>query len=203
MVTRSRDTVGLSCVVRGMIACLVMFFFLPSCEKPPVDDVIRAEKALKEARDAGAGRYAPAQFGKADEALARARHLIKSKQYKEAAGSSKLAEGYARQSIDLVPTAKEEYRNRSGAMLVEMEEKLDELKRSTGAVRNKRTKKKMESLLDPFAEKWGVQMGSLRAKIEKEEPFEIYHTVEAAKKEFLKELKDLEASMHNRKARPR
>ena len=203
MATRTGKTVGFSCVARGIIAFLTMLFLLPSCEKPPVDDMIRAEKSLKEARDAGAGRYAPVRFGKADEALARARHLIKSKQYKEAAGSAKLAEGYARQSIDLVTTAKEEYKNRSGAMLLEIEEKLGELNRSTGMMRNKRLKMKMESLLDPFAEKWGVQMGSLRAKIEKEEPFEIYHTVEAAKKEFLKELKDLEASMHNRKARPR
>ena len=72
MATRTGKTVGFSCVARGIIAFLTMLFLLPSCEKPPVDDMIRAEKSLKEARDAGAGRYAPVRFGKADEALARA-----------------------------------------------------------------------------------------------------------------------------------
>lgn len=199
MATRTGKTVGFSCVARGIIAFLTMLFLLPSCEKPPVDDMIRAEKSLKEARDVGADRYAPVRFGKADETLARARHLIKSKQYKEAAGSAKLAEGYARQSIDLVPTAKEEYKNRSGAMLLEIEEKLGELNRSTGMMRNKRLKMKMESLLEPFAEKWGDQIGLLRAKTEKEEPYEVYKAVEAAKKDFLKELKDLETSMYSKK----
>lgn len=202
MVSRNVNAAGFSCMARCIIACLVILFFLPSCEKPPVDDVIRAEKALKEARDAGAGRYATVQFGKADEALARARHLIRSKQYKEAARSAKLAEGYARQAADHVPMAKEEYRKRSFAVLSEMDEKLAGSRQLPGKVRNRRTKKKAESLVDPFIAKWGAQIGSLREKAQNEEPLETYNTAEALKKDFEKELKALEASITIKKARP-
>lgn len=186
----------------GAFACLLVLCFLPSCEKPPVESIIRAEKTLQEARDIKADRYAPIPYKKADKALAEAKNFVKARRYKDAAGSAELATRYARQSIDLVPTAKEEFKSRSAAMLAEMGEKLLELKQLPGKARNKRTKKKMENLLGPFVERWGLQMGSLKAKIEKEEPYEAYNTVEAAGKDFEKDLKDLEAKLRGKKVRP-
>ncbi len=202
MVWGKGNTFDFSCMARCIIACLAVLFFLLSCEKPPVDDVIRAEKALKEARDAGADRYAPVQFGKADEALAGARHLIRSKQYKEAAGSAKLAEGYARQAADHVPVAKEEYRKRSFAVLSGMDEKLAGSRQLPGKVRNRRTKKKAESLVDPFIAEWGARIELFREKVQNEEPLETYNTAEALRKDFEKELNALEASITGKKTRP-
>jgi hypothetical protein len=57
-------------VVRGLV--LVSALSLAACGGPPQEEIQAAESALSEARAAGADRYAPEAYGKAEETLAQA-----------------------------------------------------------------------------------------------------------------------------------
>ena len=87
---------------QAVLLCLLMLCLFLSCEKPPVDRIIRAEKALQEAHNIKARLYAADSYEKADKALTQARYFVKIKKYREAVESADLAILYARQSIDLV-----------------------------------------------------------------------------------------------------
>lgn len=57
-------------VVRGLV--LVSALSLAGCGGPPEEEVQAAQAALSGAKDAGADRYAPEAYGKAEESLAQA-----------------------------------------------------------------------------------------------------------------------------------
>ena len=55
---------------RGTVVFLLMLsLLLLSCEKPPVEPIIRAEKTLQEARNGKAHLYAARLYEKAEKAL--------------------------------------------------------------------------------------------------------------------------------------
>ncbi len=183
-------------------ACLLILCSFLSCEKPPVEPIIHAEKALQEAHNNKARIYAAVPYEKADKALIQSRNFVKVKKYKEAAESAALATRYARQSIDLVPAGREEYKSQSTAALTGMEEKLGELRQRIENTRNKRTKKKMEGLCKPFIAKWDLQLRSLREQLEKEEPYDVFNVIEKNRKLFMDEFSDIDASLNRKKAKP-
>ncbi|HKV07589.1 MAG TPA: DUF4398 domain-containing protein [Thermoanaerobaculia bacterium] len=57
-------------VVRGLV--LVLALSLAGCGGPPEDEIQAAQTAMTEARQAGADKYAPDAYGKAEETLAQA-----------------------------------------------------------------------------------------------------------------------------------
>lgn len=188
--------------IRSAVLCGLMLCFLASCDKPPVDAIINAEKTLQQARDGKAGLYAAAQYEKADKALKEARNLVKARKYKEAAESAGLATRYARQSIDLVPSGRERYVDGSKVMLDRMKTQLDVLENGLNETKNKRKKKTMEDTYRPFIEKWGIEIKSLEARLEKEEPYDTYNIIEKDVKLFEEELKGLKTSSNKNKRRP-
>jgi hypothetical protein len=168
----------------------------------PGDQIIGAEKAVREANDNKAHLYAPVLYEKANDELARAKNLVRMKKYQDAARSAELSVRYARQSMDLAPMERERYRELADAAVSEMEGKLVELKYMIGNTRNKRAKKKREEFCGPFIEKWTSELESLRAKRETLEPYELYRTVETSRGLFGKELKDLRTSFSGKKVKP-
>jgi hypothetical protein len=179
----------------------MLSLLLLSCEKPPVEPIIRAEKTLQEARNGKAHLYAARLYEKAEKALMQSKYFVKVKKYKEAADSAALATLYARQSIGLVPAGREEYKVRSMTVVTGMEDKLSELGRSVEKTTNKRMKKKMENFYGPFVTKWGLQIELLKTQLEKEEPYDAFNLIENNRILFENELKDIEASIQRKKAK--
>lgn len=187
---------------RGTLVCLLMLCLFLSCEKPPVEPIIGAEKVLEEAHNVKANLYAARPYEMAEKALMQSKLFVKAKKYKEAADSAALATLYARQSIGLVPAGREEYKVRSITVLAGMEEKLGKLKQRLEKLTNKRTKKKMENLCGPFVTKWGGQIESLKAQREKEEPYDAFCVVEKNRVLFENELEDIETLIIGKKTKP-
>lgn len=65
-------------VVRGLV--LVAALGLAGCGGPPEDEIQGAQAALSGAREAGADRYAPEAYGKAEETLAQANAEVEAQQ---------------------------------------------------------------------------------------------------------------------------
>lgn len=191
-----------SSMTLAILAYALVFGLLVSCEKPPVDQIIGAEKTIREANDNKAHLYAPDLYKKADDELARAKNFVRMKKYQDAARSAELSVRYARQSMDLAPMGRERYKELADTAVSEMEGKLVELKDMIGNTGKKHTRKKREDLCGPFIEKWTSELESLREKRETLEPYDLYSAVQTTRGLFAKELKDLRTSLSGKRIKP-
>ena len=60
----------------------------------------------------------------------------------------------------------------------------------------------MQDLCEPFIAKWDLQIKSLRAQLEKEEPYAVYNAVETNRKLFGEESKEIETLLYRKKTKP-
>lgn len=66
------------------IITIMFLLFLSSCAKPPVNDIVNAQSALKAARDSGAREFASSDYQSAEEILDQAIEMMNKKNYGKA-----------------------------------------------------------------------------------------------------------------------
>jgi hypothetical protein len=170
-----------------------------SCEKPPTEEFIRAERTLGEAYKYKAHLYSPDFCRKAEDSLQRARSLVKGGQYKDARKEALRATTYAQQALASVETSREEYRVNSSQILSHMEERVAELKQRVEGIKAKKRRARLNALTAPTLEQWTFEIQSLRQRLLKEEPHDVHRAIDEAQRAFEKEYKTLSDGVRRRR----
>lgn len=111
-----------------LILYLVWIIFLKKRMGPPVEEMRNAEAALSEAKQKEADLYAQDEYKKAEESLARAKHLMAAKEYKQTKKALEDATGQARQACKAVEENKAKMKAEAERMLSDFNRQVDELK---------------------------------------------------------------------------
>lgn len=106
----------------------LIFFVLIACAKPPTEEMIKAEKAIDEARQNEANTYAQDTYIKAEKSFARAKELVAVMKYDEARSAAGEAYLLAEQAITVSEVNKEKIRTESLKLIEDIQGIIDELK---------------------------------------------------------------------------
>jgi hypothetical protein len=151
-----------------IIVVIAAVAFVLGCEKPPTQEIIRAEKARDEAKQKKADFYVPDLFAKAEESLMRSKILAARKQYKEARKVAEEAERFAHQSIALVESNREKMKAEAEQMLRDVLRRLDEFKiRVAKAIEKKMTIDEQE--LQRTIDTWETRVVAIKDELQRGE----------------------------------
>lgn len=151
-----------------IIVVIAAVAFVLGCEKPPTQEIIRAEKARDEAKQNKADFYVPDLFAKAEESLMRSKLLAARKQYKEARKVAEEAERFAHQSIALVESNREKMKAEAEQMLRDVLRRLDEFKiRVAKAIEKKMTIDEQE--LQRTIDTWETRVVAIKDELQRGE----------------------------------
>jgi hypothetical protein len=120
--------------IYGFIAAGLM---VVGCAKPPTAEIADAENAINAAAGAGAADFAPAEFNKAQDALAEARSKVASKDYKAALAGALDAKSKAEMAQAAIAEGMEAARTAAAENIASVEEKLKELKAKSAKMTGK------------------------------------------------------------------
>ncbi len=107
---------------------ILIFGILIGCAKPPTEEMIRAEKAVDEARQKEAHLYAPELFAKTEESFAKARDLVSARKYEEAAAEAAETYRLAGQAETLSEVNRAKIETEAGQIMQDIQEIIDEMK---------------------------------------------------------------------------
>jgi Domain of unknown function (DUF4398) len=120
-------------IIAGIIAVLVIFFliwvlFLRRRLGPPVEQVKDAEAALSAARQKEADLYAQDEYQRAEDSLARAKHLLAAKEYKKAKEAAEDTITQAGKADKVIEENKAKMKAENEKMFADFDKQVDELK---------------------------------------------------------------------------
>ena len=151
--------------VKFLIWCTVLSFaFVIGCTKPPTEEIIKAEKAVAEAKQQEADLYVQDIFMKAEESLAKAKDLVAGKNYKEAKKIAEETVQLAEQSKMMTGPNKEKMKAETEQIIVDIQESIDEFKTSVAkAIRMKAQINREE--LQGLIGKWEIGMVDIKEQL--------------------------------------
>ena len=111
---------------------MVMLFFcaalMAGCAKPPTEELVRAGKALEEARAKEVHLYMEDAFNKAEADLKKAKDLVAEKKYKEARSLAEEAAAGLQRALSEVESAKAKMKADADQLAAEIRSATNELK---------------------------------------------------------------------------
>lgn len=163
----------------GMTLFLVFTqVLLFGCARPPTEEMIKAEKAVDEAREKEAGIYAQDIFRMAEESFIRAKEFIAARKYNEARQIAIETAQLARQAVTIAEINKEEQRRRiealqheAGKLRRDAREAIDELKSVEKKSFRKRAVKKYEELQEMIIT-WETDLDNIKDSAEEDKMIE-------------------------------
>lgn len=115
---------------RMLFAFMVMFsvMLFAGCAKPPTEELMKAEKSVREAKEKEADLYAEEVYMKAEESMKKANEFVALKKYSEAKAAAEEAEKLAQQALSEVEANKAKMKAETEELLKGVRSSIDELK---------------------------------------------------------------------------
>jgi hypothetical protein len=147
-------------IIAGIIGALVIFFlvwalFLRKRLGPPVEQVRNAEMALSDAKQKEADLYAQDEYQRAEDSLAKAKHLLAAKEYKKAKEASEDTIAQAGEAGKAIEENKAKMKTDNERMLSDFDKQVDELKQ-WAAKRGTDTPAKTSPEIQELIGKWEI-----------------------------------------------
>jgi hypothetical protein len=147
-------------IIAGIIVVLVILFliwalFLRKRLGPPVGQVRDAEMALSHAKQKEADLYAQDEYQRAEDSLAKAKHLLAAKEYKKAKEAAEETTDQAGKAGKVVEENKAKMKAENEKMLVDFDKQVDELKQ-WAAKRGTDTPTKITPEVQELVGKWEI-----------------------------------------------
>lgn len=120
-------------IIVGIVLLLLILFgvwalFLRKRMGPPTEELKKAEIELAEAKQKEADLYVEDEYGRAQDSLAKATHLVAAKEYKQARKAAEEATDQARKAREAVEQKKAEMKAENERMFGDFNRQVDELK---------------------------------------------------------------------------
>lgn len=169
----------------GIFWCLVAFLsitfsVLTGCSKPPTEQIIKAEKAVDDARQKEADLYVPNIFSKAEENLKRAKDLVSQKKYKEAKIAAEETEKIAEQAILLIEPNKAKMKKDAETLMEEIQKELDEFKLYVAKTIKKKNLADSNEIQTTIG-KWEIDMANIKDNLRSQKIKQAYDDLNAIK----------------------
>ena len=156
-----------SYIVCALILGVFLLGTMTGCTKPPTQAMVKAEKALDDARKKEADIYAPETYILAQESFEKAKKLIGMKDYQEAKKAAEKTVNLAGESVALVDPGKRKMKEETNSILrqIEVEMKIFKIL-AAKAVRKKvySTREALESAIG----KSEIDIENVKEKLERE-----------------------------------
>jgi hypothetical protein len=169
--------------VLGLMVSITLF---SSCAKPPTQELAQAEKAIEEAKQKEADRYAQDLFLKAQDSLKKAKELVTAKNYDEAKKAAEEAANFAKQAIPLAEQNKTKMKDEAEQIAKDIEKALEEL-RTQVAKSGKRMARNEAKRVNEMIQKWETDLNGMKEMIQGQKLQQASDQIKALKEEVLKQ----------------
>ena len=170
---KKRKVLSLLCVSAVFSFALVM-----GCAQPPTEEMIKADKAVAEAKAKEANLYAEDAFKKAEDAFKKAKDQVAAKQYKEAKQVAIDTVALAQQAIAGVEAGKAKMKEEAVKIAADVDKALDELKTDVAAAIKKKLAVPKEEVQAAIG-KWGGDLATVKDKLQSEKISEAFGELKA------------------------
>ncbi len=166
-----------------LVLSLVLFCsVILGCAKPPTEEIIKAEKAVDEARQKEAALYVQDVFTKAEESLKKAKDFVAVKKYKEAKVAAEETVKLAQQAVSLVEPNKVKMKEEAEKLMQEVQKELDDLKTSVAKAIKKKAPINREEIQNMIG-KWEVDMATIKDKLQSQQIKQAYDDLKTMKEQ--------------------
>jgi len=171
-----------------LISSIVFFSPFTGCEKPPTDKLIRAEKAIDEAKQREADLYAGDVVLQAEQALQKAKDFVAVKKYAEAKKVADDAVQLAKEASFLTEHNKTKIKTEAEQIIKEVELTLDEIKSLSAEAMNKKTKfKKTKANFHEIQEmigKWETELQNIKNDLQAQKILQASNALKALQEQI-------------------
>lgn len=186
---------------RISILGLILFCsIILGCTKPPTEEIIKAEKAVDEARQNEAAIYAQDVFIKAEDTLKRAKELVAVKKYKEAKTVAEEAAKLAQEALSLVEPNKAKMREEAEKLVQEVTKELDDLKTLVVKAIKKKAQINREEIQNMIG-KWEIDLMTIKDKLQSQQVKQAYDDLKTIKEQINTQKVGVVASLESKAAR--
>lgn len=169
-------------LIPPVVILFIIILLLIGREKPPLQEMQQAERAVAEAKQKEADLYAPDIFSKAEESLKRARDLLGEKRYEEAKKAAEETTDFARQAISQVEPNKLKMKAQAEENISNIRAEIDDLKRLV-AKPFKRITERERKELEVMIQKWEKEVNDIKAMIGEQKIRQVFDSLNSLKKE--------------------
>ena len=170
------------------------FVVLSGCAKPPTKEIESADKAVAEAKQKEADLYVQDVFGKAEEALKKAKSFVVEKKYKEAKSSAEEALSLAQQSVAMIETNRAKMKADAEQILTDVQTSLDELKSSVAAAIKKKAPINREEIQGMIG-KWEIDLVNVKDQLQAEKIRQAYDLLVSLQEQVKSQKEGITAAM--------
>lgn len=165
-----------------VILFIIILLLLIGREKPPLQEMQQAERAVAEAKQKEADLYAPDIFSKAEESLKRARDLLEEKRYEEAKKAAEETTDLARQAISQVEPNKLKMKAQAEEIIANILTEINELKRLVARPSKRMTTRERKEV-EEMIPKWEKEVNDIKAMIGEQKIRQAIDSLDSLKKE--------------------
>lgn len=149
---------------RRLFVVLILQVFLFGCSKPPTEEMIKAEKALEQAKQKEADIYAQDVYNKTEKTYKKAKELVSAKSYKEAGAVAKEVPLFAQQAIALSESNRQTLKTESERIIEDVQMKIDAMK-SIAPKLFKRKDAQRRKQLQEMIQKWEADLAEVKNQL--------------------------------------
>ena len=131
---------------RRLFVVLILQVFLFGCSKPPTEEMIKAEKALEQAKQKESDIYAQDIYNKTEETYKNAKELVSAKRYEEARAVAKEVHQLAHQAISLSESNRLTLKTEAERMIEAVQGEIDKIKSIAPKLSKRRDAQKRKQL---------------------------------------------------------
>ncbi len=153
---------------RMMLFLIFIHILLFGCAKPPTEEMIKAEKAIDEAKQVQADIFANEVFMRAEESFQSAKESVAERKYEEARLIALDTYHLARQSVTIASVNKENIVNETEHGIQDIRVTIDELKSIEAQSFSKRASIQYDELQEILT-KLETELGNIREKLRNNE----------------------------------
>jgi hypothetical protein len=180
------------------VILLVVVSYLSGCEKPPTDEIIRAERALDKASAQNAQFYVPDPYKKAQALLEKARALVREKHYGEARKNALESLTLSNHSLLLIPESRERMRAEVQKIILVLESDTESLRTEIEKLKKRKGIRSFEKG-SRIIEQWNEEFRRLKESAKTDEPYKVCEEAESVYKKFAEVKRQILEGLRSRK----
>jgi hypothetical protein len=177
-----------------ILAVLFVCMLPAACEKPPTDEMIKAERFIEDAERSGAAVLAPDTFGKAQEALRRAKAEVAQKRYREAEKAAEEALRLSRESLALTESRKDTMKREAEQKMQQLLAAIAEMRVLADGEGSTRLPAGGRDEVLARLEAWEAEIAMLRMSFEKKDILQVVPALENLERRVGSEKTELSAA---------
>lgn len=178
----------------SVLAVILSLLLLAGCAKPPTEEMLKAEKAIAEAKQKEADLYVEDVFTKAAESLKKSKDLVAVKKYKEARAMAEETVKLVQQAISMVETNKTKMKTEAEKMIQDVQGAMDELKTMVAKAVKKKAQINREAIQGMIG-KWEVDMINVKEQIQAGKIRQAYDQLKSMKEQVKSQREGIAASL--------